>query len=117
MRLQVFELDEEGDVISFSFNNDDRSTELLPPDEVPRFYAHLHALLSVLSDPSLAVWLYLVPGTTIFMHNSRVLHGRSEFQAKTGRQLVGCYMNNEEFRSRLRALSRKLEPGTFYDVS
>ena len=72
----MFELDSEGDVVSFTFNNDDRSTELLPPEAIPEFYTHLHSLMTVLSDPSLQVWLYLTPGTTIFMHNSRVLHGR-----------------------------------------
>jgi trimethyllysine dioxygenase len=114
---QVFELDSEGDVVSFTFNNEDRSTELLSLDAIPEYYRHLHVLMGVVSDPSLQVWLYLTPGTTIFMNNTRILHGRSEFKARTGRRLVGCYMNNEEFKSRLRALARKLEPSSFYDVS
>jgi gamma-butyrobetaine dioxygenase len=67
--------------------------------------------MTVARDPALSVWTTLQPGTVIFIHNTRVLHGRSSFQATSGRRLDGCYLNNEEFRSRLRVLARR------YDVS
>jgi alpha-ketoglutarate-dependent taurine dioxygenase len=105
---QIFQLDDDGDITSFTFNNEDRSSTHFPSDRVPELYMHLHTLLSVIQAPELQLWMQLEPGTTIFLHNTRVLHGRSAFQARGGRKLVGCYVSNEEFRSRLRSLSMRL---------
>ena len=107
--LQVFELDAAGDPTSFTFNNHDRCPTILPPEAVPQVYLALQRLMQVIADPTLSVWLQLQPGTTIFIHNTRVLYGRSAFHAAVGRQLDGCYLNNEEFRSTLRVLARKYD--------
>jgi gamma-butyrobetaine dioxygenase len=42
--------------------------------------------------------------------NSRILHGRTAFNAAEGRRhLQGCYIDVDEPRSRYRALSRRLQ--------
>ena len=89
-------------------NNYDRDVTPLEFDLVEPFYRHLRTLTALIDDPDNSLWLQLRPGTVIFIHNVRVMHGRSGFTASSGRTLSGCYVNNEEFHSRLRAVHAKL---------
>ena len=50
--------------------------------------------------------LALPVGTMAVVHNQRVMHGRSAFKGRRG--LVGCYIGDDEFRSRLRRLAHEL---------
>ena len=48
----------------------------------------------------------LQPGDVMCFGNYRILHGRAEFDPNSGpRHLQGCYVDRDDFRSRLRTLT------------
>lgn len=98
---RVITVDDKERITGFAFNDVDRRTIHLAPQDVPVFYKHLAALLSIIEDPAMEVWLGLAPGTVIAINNRRVMHGRSAFNATSGRTLVGCYIDGGEYQSRL----------------
>ena len=105
---RVFETDGAGQLVSFNFNNDDRAP-LAPPAGAPEsmvedFYTHLPALLESIRDASCELWFQLTPGLVMVFDNRRLLHGRSGFDVKSSRVLSGCYINEEEWRSKLHVL-------------
>jgi alpha-ketoglutarate-dependent taurine dioxygenase len=67
-------------------------------------YRALSAFQAVLRDENLAVWLPLRPGSMLVFDNTRVLHGRAGFSPASGRTLVGCYLDADVWKSRLRVL-------------
>jgi alpha-ketoglutarate-dependent taurine dioxygenase len=109
---RVFELepDGSGDVRSVAWNDDDR-LPFEPPRGggggggdalVPALYAAIDALRDVLTDEAVALRLPLRPGTVLFFDNTRVLHGRTAFDARSGRTLVGAYIGKDDWQSTLR---------------
>ena len=54
---------------------------------------------------SLETTLRLEPGDAIFCDNHRVLHGRHAFVGH--RRLLGCYLQADDWRSRLRVLQAR----------
>ena len=96
-------LDAAGNVAQVSLNNYDRSPMLLPPAEMDRFYEAYGLLQSLADDESRWLSIRLETGDVLINDNWRVLHGR---QAYTGeRRFIGCYLNHEDFESRLRTLA------------
>lgn len=87
------------------FNNDDRAPLVhLPFERVPAFYTALRRFGSLLRNDQFQWTHRLRPGTVVAVDNQRVLHGRTAF---TGyRRLTGCYINGDDYKSRLRALER-----------
>lgn len=104
----VFQLDADGDLDRFAFNNDDRDVVRLPFDQVPRFYRHLKSLIATMRDPELEYWTLLKPGDVLFFNNNRVLHGRSGFSARSGRILSGAYISAEDVASTFRTLHARV---------
>mmetsp|Transcript_15210 Transcript_15210/g.52843 ORF Transcript_15210/g.52843 Transcript_15210/m.52843 type:complete len:515 (-) Transcript_15210:113-1657(-) len=90
-----------GDFAGIAFNDVDRAPVHLPADVIPRFYEHMRDLSALCNDPRNALWTDLVPGTVMLMNNRRVMHGRSAFNVESGRLLSGCYVDEDEWRSRL----------------
>jgi hypothetical protein len=68
------------------------------------FYAHLPVLLRALRDPRFQLWLPLRPGSLLLFDNTRVLHGRSAIDPRSGRVLAGCYIAQQDWQGRWRAL-------------
>jgi gamma-butyrobetaine dioxygenase len=53
--------------------------------------------------------LRLQPGDVMCFDNYRVLHGRTEFDPNSGpRHLQGCYVDRDDFLSRIRTLEASL---------
>ncbi len=53
----------------------------------------------------------LHPGDVMCMDNYRILHGRTEFDPNSGpRHLQGCYVDRDDFLSRIRTLERDISP-------
>jgi trimethyllysine dioxygenase len=105
---RVFETDAAGRLVSFNFNNDDRAP-LVPPHGAPAslvqdFYEHLPALLQCIRSERAELWFQLTPGLVLVFDNRRLLHGRSGFSVSSSRVLSGCYINEEEWRSKLQVL-------------
>ncbi len=76
---------------------------------VDDFYKHLPSLLASIRDASAELWFQLTPGLVLVFDNRRLLHGRSGFSVASSRVLSGCYINEEEWRSKLQVLKAAYE--------
>ena len=81
------------------------------PEEMRRIYQALRAFTELTRDPAFA-WDYpLKPGEMVAFNNRRLLHGRRSFNPNEGdRRLRGCYVDWDEWASRIRVLERRLQP-------
>lgn len=98
---RVITLDDAGSVVKFAFNDVDRAPIHLPPEVMPQYYEHLRDITRVARDERNSLWVGLSAGTVLLMDNQRVMHGRSAFNTNSGRTLSGCYIDEDEVRSRL----------------
>lgn len=103
---RVFETDEQGEVTSFRYNNDDRAVLDMPPEQIDEFYTHLPELMAAIRNPKLEYRFQLEPGTVLTFHNWRLMHGRDSYQGT--RILCGAYHTEDDFRSRLRWLRHNI---------
>ena len=95
--------DAAGRIVQVSYNNHDRAPFLLPEPLMGRLYAALALFDGMVNDPANQIEFGLCPGEMIIFDNWRLLHGRKAFQGS--RRMAGCYMNREDFESRLRMLA------------
>jgi trimethyllysine dioxygenase len=96
-----------GCLVQVTFNNYDRAPFRLPDPEMRAFYRALRAFEGLANDERLQ-WRYpLRAGEVLLFDNWRVLHGRAAYQGE--RRLCGCYLNREDFESRLRLLRQQRE--------
>ncbi len=58
--------------------------------------------LVLFQSPRREHWVKLTPGTTLFIDNWRVLHGRSAFSGE--RRVAGCYLPRDDWVGRARCL-------------
>ncbi len=86
----------------------------IPPADVPLYYEAYAAFvrhLRILEEEGHMIQFRLKPGDALVFNNRRMLHGRRQFQAAKGaeqnahRILQGCYVNVDEFKSRLNHLN------------
>lgn len=98
-----------GHVVSFRFNDCDRSELSLSFEECDEFYGHLRTLLTYLRDERFVFTFKLAPGMVMFVQNQRTLHGRTGFDADSDRCLAGVYIGKDEWMSRLRVLERRFK--------
>ena len=85
------------------YNNDDRAPlQGLPVSELDAFYRAHRTFNELIRDPRFEYRLQLTAGTVLLLDNHRLLHGRTAFRGH--RRLVGCYLNGDDYRSRLRGL-------------
>ncbi len=74
---------------------------------VPAFYRAYRLLAEALRSPDLEHRFRMRPGDCQVFDNRRVLHARGEFDPQSGtRHFQGCYVDYDDFRSRLRVLER-----------
>jgi len=110
----VFNIDPcTGRLRQFRLNNDDRAP--IHPHkhshvgDLDLFYRrYLPTLLARTRDPSFAAEVRLSPGTMLVINNHRVMHGRRAFKGSR-RNMIGGYMNLDEFESRCRTLGLPTE--------
>lgn len=98
----VLRTDRRGDLVQVSFNNSDRAPFVLAEEELRAFYRALRAFSELIHDDAAVLRFVLEPGTLLVFDNWRVLHGRTSYTGT--RRLCGCYLNREDFDSRLRIL-------------
>lgn len=105
----LIELDTFGAVRAVRFNARSMQPPQLALDEMVRWYdAYLH-FARLLADPAFQVQFKLEPGDLFIVHNRRVLHGRTAYEATSGeRHLQGCYADIDGLRSTISVLSRSL---------
>ncbi len=94
-------LDPDRRLVQVTFNNYDRSPFLLPPKQMRDWFEAYSAFHHLLNNQA-AWWVNrLEPGDLLLFDNWRCLHGRMSFTGK--RVFHGCYLNHEDFESRLRS--------------
>ena len=98
----VFRHDHNGRIAQVSFNNYDRAPFRLPEPEMTDLYRAIAAFDRLANDPALQWQRGLRPGDLLIFDNWRVLHARTAYTGN--RRMAGCYLNREDFESRLRLL-------------
>jgi gamma-butyrobetaine dioxygenase len=69
------------------------------------FYEAFQAFEKILNDPDMIFNIRLQPGDCVIFHNRRTLHGRTAFDPSSGERFFkGCYIDLDDFKSRLRTL-------------
>lgn len=107
-RFPMIRLDAEGAYFEIRY-----SVQLLAPlaigyDRVLPFYRAYQNFSRILRSPEFEFKFRLQPGDCEVFNNRRVLHGRDEFNPNSGpRHLQGCYIDTDDFLSRLKVLERK----------
>ncbi|KAJ9468890.1 Trimethyllysine dioxygenase [Diplonema papillatum] len=94
--------DDYGVLRQIRYNDCDR--DAFPLDAPLEIYEAWHLLSRILKRESARISFQLLPGTTLVFNNWRLLHARTSFTGK--RVMVGCYINMEDFDSRLRVLRK-----------
>lgn len=107
-KAPIIALDLEGNIFQIRYNHAllgplDVASELVEP-----IYAAYRTFTHIVRDPDFQLNLRLDPGDMMAFNNLRVLHGRGSFDPQSGRRhLQGCYVDIEDFQSRLKVLQRQ----------
>ena len=108
----IINLDTFGNIVEIKYNAHIADIFDLPEAIMHDFYLAYRDLMRRLREPQYLVRLRLTAGQMAVFDNRRVLHARSGFDPNSGqRQLQGCYVDRTEFKSRLRVLAKRFEPG------
>ncbi|KAI9922583.1 hypothetical protein PsorP6_001274 [Peronosclerospora sorghi] len=92
-------------IVQFRHNDYDRAPLThLSFNQVSEFYQEHHKLLPIMRLPEMEFSTKLQVGEMIVVDNQRVMHGRYAFQSGE-RALIGCYIGQTEYESRLRVLN------------
>ncbi|XP_061168815.1 CSC1-like protein 2 [Saccostrea echinata] len=80
------------------------------PGDVEPYYRAYHKFAEAIKNSSAKLEFKMVPGDLLSFNNRRVLHGRNAFTLNGGgRHLQGCYVNIDEYKSKLHVLSHLLK--------
>jgi gamma-butyrobetaine dioxygenase len=102
----VLELDATGDVRAVRYSNHSAQPFLLPPDEMHAYYEAYTTFGRMRESERYRVTMHLGAGDLYMVDNRRVLHGRTGFRSGGERHLQSCYIERDEFMSRLHVLAR-----------
>jgi gamma-butyrobetaine dioxygenase len=101
----MIRLDHRGELDEIRYSNALLAPLWCDPDRMPELYRAMHAFVSLLRSPEFTLRFRLRPGDVMCFDNHRVLHGRDAFDPQSGpRHLQGCYVDRDDFLSRLRLL-------------
>jgi gamma-butyrobetaine dioxygenase len=99
------ELDADGHVRGIRYHMALTAPLDVPADRVVPVYRALRAFTQILRRPAMELRIRLRPGDMLAFDNRRSLHGRAAFDPNSGsRRLHGCYVDIDEFMSRIRVL-------------
>jgi gamma-butyrobetaine dioxygenase len=103
----VIRLDHHGRYFEVRYSNALLAPLDCEPDDVVPFYAAYRAYSELLRSPRFELNFRMEAGDCQVFDNRRVLHGRAAFDPNSGeRHLQGCYVDTDDFLSRLRVLER-----------
>ncbi|OQR82065.1 gamma-butyrobetaine dioxygenase [Thraustotheca clavata] len=103
-----------GQVRDIRFNQANRSPLRLHPDLVKPYYEAMQRWTQATRDPDNLFRFRLREGDMLVFNNRRLLHGRTAYNASTTlRHLKGCYLDAEDYKSKLSML-RKGSQRRFY---
>jgi gamma-butyrobetaine dioxygenase len=103
----VIELDTAGEVRALRYSNHSAQPFLMPPDRMEAYYEAYVTFGRMRESDRYRVTMKLGAGDLYIVDNRRVLHGRTGFRSGGERHLQSCYIERDEFMSRLRVLARE----------
>jgi len=93
-RQTIIQTDAMGQVVGVTYSPRLDYLPLMSAEDTQLFHRARQRLGELFADPEYRWEFSLRPGQVQMFHNSRVLHGRTEFDANEGlRQLQGCYID------------------------
>lgn len=107
-RKRVINLDERGAVREICFNAHIADSLDIAPELMLPYYRAYQRFMITARSPEFVRTFKLRAGQMLVFDNRRILHGRSAFDHRGGRHLLGFYIDRGELESRLRVLSRTL---------
>lgn len=107
-RQTVIQTDTMGQLVGVTYSPRLDYLPLLSVEDTQRFHRARQRLGELFADPVYKWEFSLKPGQVQMFHNSRVLHGRTAFDANEGfRQLQGCYIDIDGPKGLYRSLKNK----------
>jgi gamma-butyrobetaine dioxygenase len=104
----VIRLDHRGEYFEVRYSNALLAPLDCDPDDVLPFYAAYKAFSELLREPRFEFGFRLAAGECEVFDNRRVMHGRYSFDPNSGpRHLQGCYIDTDDFHSKINVLQRK----------
>lgn len=109
-RGTVIATDSNGEVTEVRHANFIRGPIDVPSHQTMALYKAYQCFILLTREPKFQLFFRLTAGEMVVFDNRRVLHARNAFDLKAGmRQLQGCYIDRDEFLSRIRILERNAE--------
>ena len=107
-RRTIIESDNTGKITGVTYSPRLDYLPLLPNDQLVIFHRARKRLGQLLSSPEFEWRFRLEPGQLQMFHNTRVLHGRTGFDASEGlRHLQGAYIDLDAPKGRYKAIKRQ----------
>jgi gamma-butyrobetaine dioxygenase len=103
----VVRLDQRGQYFEVRYSNALLAPLQCDPSDVLSFYRAYQHYSRLLREPRFEYSFRLGAGDCELFDNRRVMHGRQEFDPQSGQRLLeGCYVDTDDYLSRLRVLER-----------
>ena len=108
-RVPLIQLDPFGAVRQVRYTNSLLAPLDVPSERMADTYRAVRAFGALLNSGRFELRARLQPGDVMCFDNYRILHGRTEFDPNSGpRHLQGCYVDRNDFLSRIRTLEASL---------
>ncbi|ELT94056.1 hypothetical protein CAPTEDRAFT_227933 [Capitella teleta] len=98
-----------GDVIAVHWAPSFEGPLCVPEEDIEPYYAAYHKFAEMIELSETKVQFRLEEGDLLSFNNRRMLHARDAFVLNGGmRHLQGCYVNIDEFQSRVEVIKRRI---------
>ncbi|KJE88931.1 gamma-butyrobetaine dioxygenase [Capsaspora owczarzaki ATCC 30864] len=106
--VPIFCADRNQEVYEVHVNNRTMQPLISHPDAIVPFYSAFRQINEKMRERASEWRLDMRAGDVVAFNNRRVLHGRTSFDPSSGvRHLQGCYIDRDDFASRMRQLMAK----------
>lgn len=112
-RSPIIRVDADGELFEIRYSNALLAPLDAAPEKMIDTYRAIHSFAGLLQSSDFEIKTRLRAGDLMSFHNNRVLHGRDVFDPNSGhRHLQGCYVDLDDFLSRIRVLERLSGPSS-----
>jgi predicted HD phosphohydrolase len=117
-RGSTIQLDDQGRVRSFRYNQANRRPLDVPSELMLPMYEALKEFTNMIRSPEYLLKFRLKEGDMLVFNNHRLLHGRTSYDPQViGRHLNGCYLDLEQFESKCSIMHRSMTKKRGYQQS
>ncbi|XP_069126267.1 gamma-butyrobetaine dioxygenase-like isoform X3 [Argopecten irradians] len=111
LRKPLIRLNDDNRIISVTWHEHELGPPLVNEKNVDDFYRSYQLFARAINEFPYKRSVRLRKGDMICFNNRRLAHSRNAFVGKGERHLQGCYVNSDDFKSKLMYLSHKLDNG------